>query len=175
MRIHGLPGRRPDTQAWMGRVLQALPFPADARSVQAYRCWSAPGAELSFDEEAALLLAARADLLVAKSIGTRIALRASHATDFAARAAIFIGTPIDSFPPPARATLAAFASARPVLFVQQAQDVTGRAEALRAALAGAARASLVEIPGSDHAYSDVTLLATIADAWWRAAGASAFA
>lgn len=99
--------------------------------------------------------------MIAKSFGTIVAVRAWAAGSLAPARALLVGIPVDGLGAEDAARLAAFVAATESLCVQQRDDVTGSAAALRA-LVGP-DAALREVSGSDHRYALAEVLPALAD------------
>ncbi len=171
MRLIGLPGRNPETEAWMTRLLEKLHVGQTDRWVAHYLHWEREREgeregerELDVDvqAEAARLEISASDFVVAKSLGTMIALANAQASQYPARA-VFIGTPLRGYADSQRAALQDLSSRTRALYIQQSADFTGSYEELRDLLP--ASATSVEVAGDDHVYADVDDLAAIINAW----------
>ena len=156
-------GRKPETLPWMQALLADLGEP-DAR-IQRYGFWAladTPDPDIAPEIEAAA--ASGADVVLAKSIGSLIAMRARREHGLAARAYVFIGAPVKRLSAMGRLDLLAEqAAASPTLFIQQTADPTGGFAELSAALPTTAMAR--EVAGGDHAYAETRDLAKLIKAW----------
>jgi predicted alpha/beta-hydrolase family hydrolase len=136
----------------------------DAR-IQRYGFWAqadTPDPDIAPEIEA--VAASGADLILAKSIGSLIAMLARREHGLAARAYVFIGAPVKRLSAMGRLDLLAEqAAAAPTLFMQQTADPTGSFAELAAALP--ASAMVREIAGGDHIYADTGDLAALITAW----------
>jgi hypothetical protein len=163
MSLLALPGRRPQTLAWMQALLADLAAP-DA-TIQRYGFWTADHANSDVEPEAGIAAASGADRVVALSIGTLVAMNAREAHGFRPLACVFIGTPVKRLDAEGRLQhLADQAAATPTLFIQQTADPTGSFAELAAALPETA--AVREVPGADHAYTDTRALAALVAGWW---------
>jgi hypothetical protein len=95
-------------------------------------------------------------------MGTMVLL-ASAATGSLPEAAVLIGTPLKAYTAEQVAELQALMGRIPCLFIQQTNDFTGSAGALRDRLGETAE--IEEVAGSDHVYSDVAELAGLIRGW----------
>ena len=163
MLITALAGRRIETEAWLKSLLDAAKYP-DAE-VTRYRHWDAD-AEASVAFEAARLANQSPRLVVAKSLGTVIAATAFCLHGFHPTIAVLIGIPYVALESNEVQFLRRFAANIDTLFIQQAQDPGGSAALLATALQ-VTRGEVVEVPGNDHLYSDITTLASILDRWTK--------
>lgn len=159
MKILGLPGRNPETESWLRSLLSALD--AGEAEVARYMHWES-GADPDVAAEAGRHPAGAADLVVAKSMGTMVLL-ASAAKGSVPEAAVLIGTPLKGYSDSQVAELQSLMNSIPCLFIQQTDDFTGSAGELRQVLGEAA--TIEEVAGSDHVYSDVAELAGLIRAW----------
>ena len=156
--VLGLPGRNPETEAWLRKLLRTLALP-DAE-VASYGHWQG-GVEPDVAGEASRHPVAGRGLVVAKSMGTMVLLAGIEAGD--PERAVLIGTPLQGYDEAQIDALKALAARRPCLFIQQTDDFTGDFAALHALLGDAA--TVVEVPGSDHVYADVDQLAMLIGRW----------
>jgi hypothetical protein len=163
LHIVALPGRDPQTEAWMRDLIGALALSKATVRALHYRHWDT-GAQPSFDAEAATIAGLAPDLAVAKSMGTLVSVAAFGAYAFRPERAVFIGTPFNHFGGYAPA-MRDFCRAVPTLFIQQTADVTTRFDELTRALGDIDGAIFAEVPGSDHVYSDVKALACLVRDW----------
>jgi hypothetical protein len=157
MKILGLPGRDEATVAWLQSILEGLyPPPADY-AVQRYGCWSG---EADFDLDLEVERASSADvgLAVAKSMGTRVAIHAAQRDTLLAERYVLIGVPLKAYQQGELELLNALCERRPVLLIQQTDDFLGGCQELRRAVVDQDNVNIVEVPGSDHVYSDVATL-----------------
>ena len=159
MKILGLPGRNPETESWLHALLELLD--AGESTVARYSHWEG-GGEPDVAAEAGRHPAGAADLAVAKSMGTMVLL-ASAVTGSLPEAAVLIGTPLKAYTAEQVAELQALMGRIPCLFIQQTNDFTGSAGALRDRLGETAE--IEEVAGSDHVYSDVAELAGLIRGW----------
>ena len=167
MKILGLPGIRPATFQWMQKLIAALDLGQTEISVQQYRCWSGgPGAQLNLNEEAAFAARGNPDLVIAKSVGTRVALHAYVNRLLLADSYIFLGTPVNNFAGKEIESLKYMCNAARILLIQQKQDPTGDFMKLSSCLPIAPLCVHTEIPGNDHAYANTTLLKQLVESWY---------
>jgi hypothetical protein len=165
MRILGLPGNHPSTYAWMADLVRCLETPNSFSYIQRYACWHERESDLDLHREAAAARSLQPDLVIAKSIGTLVALEAFSAHR-AKPCFVFLGTPLKCCSNDQLAVLRDFVDAADVLLIQQAKDRTGHALELRSMLPATRHQSVKEIPGSDHRYSDTPLLKSLIEDWW---------
>ena len=168
MKLLGLPGRNPETEAWMGAITSSLKLGQSATEVAHYGHWD-NGGDPDVPGEAARLAIGSGDVVIAKSMGTMVLLAAYRSGSAPARA-VFIGTPISAYPEEARALLGEFASQIPSLFIQQNRDVTGTFADVAAVVGGAGLASMAEVEGEDHVYADTEMLSKLIEEWWGSHG-----
>jgi hypothetical protein len=162
MNIFVLPGISPKTERWATNLLNELAGPDRTGTVQRYRHWDCEGGDqcLDLEGEVSRLENCDVDLLVAKSLGVMIGLAAAAKKLIAPRRAVLIGTPVLSFVENnmnLRHLVESFGV--PLLFIQQKDDIVGSAASLKAAIDGIPMVELVEIPGDNHQYKDLKLLA----------------
>jgi len=162
MELLGLPGRNPETEAWMAGLLDALGL--GAGETVHYRHWD-DGGEPDVTGEAQRLAGLEPELVIAKSMGTLVAATAHAMHDFRPRAAVLIGSPIGHLPKEVLMVYMELGNVVPTLFIQQEEDFTAPFAAVEA-LAGRCRLSeAVAVPGSDHVYADVDALVRRIQRW----------
>nr|AOO54687.1 hypothetical protein [uncultured bacterium] len=161
MNIFALPGINQKTEKWAANLLQE--FAADDRkmTVQHYGHWDGGGDQcLNFLGEVERLQGCDIDLLIAKSLGVMIGLVACSRGIIAPQKMVLIGTPVTAFREQnidLRQLVAGMTGTR--LFIQQANDIVGSCASLRDAVADIESVEIVEIPGDNHQYKDLKLLA----------------
>jgi hypothetical protein len=161
MQVVALAGRNAQTESWLRSVLAAAAL-SDARVLK-YRHWTSD-AEADVGFEASLLANLSPDLVVAKSFGTAVAATAYRSATFRPKAAVFIGTPFLAAGEEGLSDLIEFAQNIETLFIQQSEDPGGSASALTSALS-LMRGTVKAVPGSDHLYQDVGLVASLIRSW----------
>lgn len=162
MNILALPGTNPKTAGWATNLLNELAGPERIMKVQRYKHWDCEGSEqcLNLDEEVQRLQDCAVDLLIAKSLGVMVGLQACAKGYINPHRAVLIGTPVIDFRQSALDLRQLTANlAIPVLFIQQTSDIVGSCASLRAGVGDVAMVQLVEIPGDNHQYKDLKLLA----------------
>lgn len=157
MQVTALPGRNARTEAWLLALLTATPLPTDG--LVRYRHWTSD-AEASVEVEAGDLQGLAPDLVIAKSFGTVVASTAFVDHGFRPAAAVLIGTPFAALGATEVSKLKAFARDVDTLFIQQTADPGGASSALAGALE-LTRGEVADVPGDDHLYTDVDLLARL--------------
>jgi len=165
MRLLGLPGNNPSTYAWMIDLVRCLDVPRSFSCIQRYACWAEPASSFDLHHEASAAESAQPNLVIAKSVGTLVALEAFSAHCDKHRF-VFLGIPLKIYSKDQSASLHHFVDIADVLLIQQTEDRTGHAKDLRSMLSITKHQSVVEIPGSDHSYSDIPLLKALIESWW---------
>lgn len=166
MKLLGLPGRKSSTFQQMLDLTSRLRVAQDEAVVQAYGFWgAAEHPDPDPRPEARIAAASKADLVVAKSFGTLVTMIAGRDHGFSPRACVFLGTPLRRAPEMAM-RLASHLAAVPTLLIQQTDDFNGAFAEVAAVAAGAPSATVLEIPGSDHLYEDLDMIASPIEAWW---------
>lgn len=165
MQLIALPGRNEQTDAWLRSLLTDSRLRSEG--IVRYRHWdSAIDADADF--EAQRLAGLSPDLVIAKSFGTVVAATAFRSHHFRPQRAILIGAPFSALDPGDLVNLRRLAEGAETLFIQQAEDPGGAASQLGGALR-LSQANVVIVPGSDHAYKEVTVLADIIRDWIKPA------
>jgi hypothetical protein len=165
MNLYGLPGRDRATEAWMTDLLGKLALGQDGWQLQSYQHWQT-GLEPDIGFEANRVAVNDTDLVIAKSLGTLVLLTAA-AAEVSPASAVLIGVPLAAYDAQRRASLQAFAGARPTLFIQQTDDVTGSFAELADIVGGISTVTLEEVAGEDHAYSDTDELKSLIENWFQ--------
>lgn len=162
MNILALPGISPKTERWATNLLNELAGPDRTMTVQRYKHWDCEdsGQCLNLDEEVQRLQDCAVDLLIAKSLGVMVGLQACAKGFISPRRAVLIGTPVTGFRENNMDLRQLTTSLTvPVLFIQQTGDIVGSFASLLAEIADVPLVELVEIPGDNHQYKDLKLLA----------------
>ena len=162
MKLIALPGQNQATETWLAELVGLVTTGEDTLQQLHYRHWDESG-EPDVAHEAARIADSQCDLVIAKSLGTLIALTAFKQSNFQPDQAIFIGIPFNHYSADYLELLREFTVATPALFIQQTADVTGRFDALNDKYADVA--DVVEVPGSDHFYGDLEQLGKLISAW----------
>lgn len=166
MKLLGLPGREPSTLAQMEALLARLEIGQTETEIRHHGFWETDWRNPDVLPEAEMVGQFSADLVIAKSIGTLIAMLAVAREGFAPTACVFIATPLNRLIAEDRvALLEAHCDAIPTLFIQQADDFNGAYAPLALIVARHPRCAAVEIPGGDHLYEDLDLIAPLIEAW----------
>jgi hypothetical protein len=153
----------------MQGLFAALGLPES--SIQPYGFWAAgevPNPDPS--PEAVVAAHSGADLVVAKSFGTLVAMLARRDHGLAPRTWVFLATPIRRFEVQGwLPLLEAHCAAAPTLFVQQTHDFNGPHADLAKLVAPYPLCRIVEIPGGDHLYEDIDAVLPPVRDWLPAA------
>jgi hypothetical protein len=161
MKIFALPGISQKTERWATNLLNEFASPDHTMTVQHYLHWDCDDSHcLSLDEEVERLRGCEIDLLVAKSLGVMIGLTACSREIITPRQIVCIGTPVIGFLEKnidLRQLVTKLNT--PCLFIQQAHDIVGSCASLREHISDIPQVDLVEIPGDNHQYKDLKLLA----------------
>lgn len=161
MKIFALPGISQKTERWATNLLSEFASPDHTMTVQHYLHWDCDDSHcLSLDEEVERLRGCEIDLLVAKSLGVMIGLTACSREIITPRQIVCIGTPVTGFLEKnidLRQLVTKLDT--PCLFIQQANDIVGSCASLRQHISDIPQVDLVEIPGDNHQYKDLKLLA----------------
>jgi hypothetical protein len=165
MRVLGLSGRKPSTRPQMLALLEALGL--GEAPIQTYRFWSAadhPNPDVV--PEALAAAASGADLVVAKSIGTQVAMLACRDHGLKPGACVFLATPLRRLEALGLVPLLErHCTAADTLFVQQTAGYNGAFADVAKIVGRYPRCQIAEIPGDDHLYEDIDVIAPIVRAW----------
>ena len=157
MKILGLPGRDEATVAWLESILDGLDVVQREYTVQRYTCWQGD-TEFDLDLEVDRTAGSDVGLVVAKSMGTRVAIHAAERDLLLAERYVLIGVPLKAYQQGELELLNALCARRSVLLIQQTDDFLGSCLELQGAVVANDNVSFAEVPGSDHVYSDVATL-----------------
>ena len=166
MKILGLPGINPTTEQWMKKLLGAIDLNQTEVVIQQYQCWSHPGSGMNLEKEASITAKSNPDIVIAKSIGTRVLLRAYMSYLISANKFVLIGIPIRSYSRSEISELNKLCALKSTLIIQQSDDPVGSYSTLISTIPDTS-CKMVEIQGSDHRYSDIEDLKLIIEPWYR--------
>lgn len=149
----------------MQALLAALGF--GQAPIQTYGFWGEadhPNPDVAPEARAAA--SSGADLVVAKSIGTQVAMLACRDHGLGPDGCVFLATPLRRFEAlDLVPLLETHCAAMDTLFVQQTADYNGAHADLEEIVGRYPRCRIAEIPGDDHLYDDIALIAPIVRAW----------
>lgn len=165
MKILGLPGIKPATLDWMQSLLKSLDQGQNEILIQQYHTWHHPGSTFDLEQEANIAGKFTPDLVIAKSIGTRVALSGYNKSLLHAHHWILIGLPIHGYNDNEIHILQNLVDAAGVLIIQQTADPAGSYSEL-CKIITAPLDNLVEVPGNDHWYGDIASLKLIIENWF---------
>jgi len=162
MKLLALPGKSQTTYQWFSTILNAIEIGATKSAIQKYECWLTTQEELNLAVESEKAKAWKPDIVMAKSLGTIVAL-AAFAENSKNKKFVFIGTPIHIYNSEWLGILKKLILESDVLFIQQRFDRAGTAEDLRTVLAETC--TIKEVSGSDHLYNDIAALKKAIESW----------
>ena len=167
MKVLGLPGRKPETLAQMQGLIERLEIGQTQAAVRPHSFWDRTDVSNPDVSPDALAVSSRgADLVISKSIGNLILMLARDRHGFAPQACVFLGTPLARFIPEGWIPLLeAHCAAVPTLFIQQTADYNGAYRDVAALVSRHHLCTAREIPGDDHLYEDLELIAPLIEAW----------
>jgi hypothetical protein len=161
MNIFALPGINQKTEKWASNLLQEFAAADRKMTVQHYGHWDNGGDQcLNFHGEVERLKGCDIDMLIAKSLGVMIGLVACSKGIIAPSQLVLIGTPVTAFREQnldLRQLVSGLSGTR--LFIQQVHDIVGSCASLRDEIGGIESVEIIEIPGDNHQYKDLKLLA----------------
>jgi hypothetical protein len=166
MRIFCLPGNSPSTYQWLVNLTTTLDLGQSSVEIQKYPWWEDEDKGIDVPGETEKARTVAADLVIAKSLGTVIALEAYQNVEHTCRF-VFLGTPVSMYTDEYRKLLKAHVDSADILLIQQTDDPTGTAADLRAVLPDRVHGSIAEIPGDDHAYLDIPTLTGLIETWYN--------
>jgi hypothetical protein len=152
MFVIGLPGQSVGTEAWMRSLFGSLGIADPPARVQHYRHWDDHDVP-DIDWEATRVRSETPELVLAKSLGTLITIRAYAEYGFRPLRAVLMGTPIRHYTDHQVEVLCDFVDHIPTLVIQQTADSKGPYAMLAGVLPELARSAMCEIPGENHYYA----------------------
>lgn len=163
MKIHFLPGIDPKTEQWANDLLKELGAANGAATVQRYLHWESADIPVQREAEIERLKGCSMNLLIGKSLGVGLGLRACIQGIIKPERAVFIGTPLTSLVKQGHDMRAMVKGAGvSSLYIQQKDDPLGGAASLQETLPDC---KIVEVPGEDHQYTDIKLLVRHIQEW----------
>jgi len=167
MKILGLPGINPVTEQWMKQLLGALDLNQSEVVVQQYECWSHPGSGMNLEKESSIATKSNPDIVIAKSIGIRVLLRAIANGLISTNAFVLIGIPIQGYSNNDLSVLNKLCALKSTIIIQQTDDPLGTYSMLTSTISDTSLCEMVEIQGNDHHYSNIAELKLIIEQWYR--------
>lgn len=170
MKILGLPGINPATEHWMKKLLDSIELNQSGTIIQRYRCWGMPGTNLDLEMEAGIAAKTRPAIVIAKSIGTRVAIFAFTKGLLSAKAYIFLGIPLRGCVDDDISALQMMCNNVPILLIQQTNDPAGSFSDLSSLIPVSQTCKASEVPGDDHRYGNIEQLRQIIESWYSGIG-----
>lgn len=134
--------------------------------IQRYQCWAVSGSGLNIEMEAGIAAKTRPDIVIAKSIGTRVAIYAFTKNLLSANACIFLGIPVRACSKEEISALQKLCTIMPTLLIQQTSDPTGNYSVITSMMPASTTCYASEVPGNDHRYSNINQLKQIIESWY---------
>jgi predicted alpha/beta-hydrolase family hydrolase len=161
-----LAGREPRSAAELKTLLESAGIPA---SVQRYSFWAGDVSNPETKSEVDALALQAPSHIIAKSIGTLIAILACRQHQVGPMAALFLGVPLNRLRAEARTDLLCdYCREVPTTIVQRTGDPTGSFSELADVLSSCPEVALHELAGDSHDYSAEDAAAIVRD-WWSTA------
>ena len=170
MKILGLPGINPGTEQWMQKLLESLNLARSETIIQRYQCWAVPGSSLNIESEARIAAITRPDIVIAKSIGTRIAIYAYTGKLMSAKTCILLGIPVRGCSNDEISALQEICANVPTLLIQQTDDPAGSFSVVTSMIPHSPTCQISEVPGNDHRYGNIDQLRQIIESWYPGRG-----
>lgn len=165
MKVHVLPGMDPKTEQWANSLVQELGVAAGSATVQRYLHWESADASVQREAEIEKLKGCSMSLLIGKSLGVGLGLRACIKGIIQPEKAVFIGTPLTSLVKQGHdLKLMVQQAGVSSLYIQQKDDPLGGAASLQESLP---ETRIIEVAGSDHQYNDIKQLIDHIHEWLR--------
>ncbi len=165
MKILGLPGIKPVTAQWMAQLLDTIDLKQEENIIQQYQCWTHPGAQLNINTEATIAVKSNPDIVIAKSIGTRILIYAHSNHLISVKPFVLIGIPIKSYTESEIKALNKLCTFDSTLIIQQDNDPVGDYSILTSKISDNTSCKFAEVSGNDHFYGNIDELKLIIETW----------
>ncbi len=165
MKILGLPGIKPATADWLNSLIETIAWQQAEIYIHHYKTWNNPGTRFDIQQEVNIAARVTPGIVIAKSIGTRVALHGYQNDNFHPAVWILIGLPIYSYTNQEISVLNEMLNKMPVLIIQQTADPAGTFIDVKSLVSTGTYSKLVDVPGNDHWYGDTVLLAETVHSW----------
>ncbi|MCB1644637.1 MAG: hypothetical protein KDI36_04250 [Pseudomonadales bacterium] len=168
MKLLGLPGNNHQTGPWMETIVQSVSAASGQisdRRTQHYAFWQEQAGPIDAEHETRLASDYKADVIIAKSMGSLLTLAAIAAHQLTPARCVFIGVPAGNGHPALSVLQRWDEFGISALFIQQTDDITGTSAQLMQLLGSNTHYELAEIAGHDHVYSDTSELISMISSW----------
>ncbi|PST85458.1 hypothetical protein C9I86_18800 [Photobacterium sp. NCIMB 13483] len=163
MKILAIPGKMPITESWLFKILSATQWRQEQVEMHRFAAWDNEQA-FSVDKELTYLPSGHFDVVITKSIGTLITLKAQNTISW--DRLVLIGVAWSLFSESEHDLLPALdEKGQPVLIIQENHDPFGSYAEIAAAVAGKHNISCVEIMGDRHQYANTEAIGKLINHW----------
>lgn len=154
----------------MKKLLVSIELNQSETIIQQYHCWNTPGTGLDLETEANIAAQTTPDIVIAKSIGTRVAIYAFTNGLLSTGTCIFLGIPLRGCSMDEISALQKLCVSVPILLIQQTEDPAGGFSALASLIPASPTCVACEVPGNDHRYGNIKQLRQIIESWYSGIG-----
>lgn len=163
MKILAIPGKMPATQSWLEDIIDETPWKNEDVDIHRYNAWDNKS-EFSIQEEVECLPSGHYDVVITKSIGTLITLKALQKISW--DRLVFIGIAWSLYSNKEKELLPTLNNqGLPVLIIQEEQDPFGSYKEINHVLLGMEHITCVEVAGEHHQYPDTDQVGGIITEW----------
>ncbi len=163
MTILAIPGKMPATQSWLVDVLNHCELKNQSVNMHRFTAWDSEKT-FDIDYETKCLPKGHYDLLITKSIGTLMTLRAQSTLSW--DRLIFIGVALSLYSDVDRQLLSDLnEKGLSTLIIQEANDPFGSYQEVQRLVQGQKNITCLEVDGDHHQYTDIDKLGKLINAW----------
>lgn len=163
MKILAIPGKMPITEKWLYNILSATDWDSSAIEMHRFEAWTSDEA-FSVDQEISYLPLGHYDVVITKSIGCLITLRAQNKISW--NRLVLIGVAWSLFSESERQLLGALEEkALPVLIIQEKHDPFGTYAEISEQVAAKEHIRCIEVEGDRHQYTDTVAIGRLINLW----------
>lgn len=165
MKILAIPGKMPITESWLSKIISATQWQKAPVDMHRFVAWGSDQ-EFNVDNEISHLPSGHFDVVITKSIGTLITLKAQKTISW--DRLVLIGVAWSLFSEAERELLPELnKKGLPVLIIQENHDPFGSYAEIEAAVTGKDNITCIEVKGDRHQYSDTEAIGKLINNWVR--------
>lgn len=169
MNILAIPGKMPITEQWLSKIILATDWRDETIDMHRFVAWDSDQA-FSVDKEVSFLPSGHFDVVITKSIGSLITLKAQNSITW--DRLVLIGVAWSLFSDQERQLLPALEEkGQPVLIIQENHDPFGTYMDIAAVVAGKHNICCLEVSGDRHQYTDTDAIGKLINHWIEETGA----
>ncbi|CEO39069.1 hypothetical protein [Photobacterium kishitanii] len=163
MKILAIPGKMPITEKWLLKILAATNWSKESIEMHRFAAWDNEQT-FSVDKEISYLPSGHFDVVITKSIGSLITLKAQNTISW--DRLVLIGVAWSLFSDQERELLPALEDKDlPILIIQEKHDPFGSYAEIAAQVAGKHNICCLEVNGDRHQYSDTETIGRLINRW----------